>query len=160
MEYALAQTPSEAIYHLILSHHSPDTSRDFTVDMFIDTFQYNITFCTHSASVRASDLLRTQPAPPSASPTLSKRLERYVVDLVSHHKMVRTWLDGLDNVVERVEKSLEVIEQKVDEWEEEDEVRGSLAVQPAAAEGKGKGKAEEADDEESGDESEERTDDE
>ena len=61
---------------------------------------------------------------------LSKRLERYVVDLTSHYKMVRTRLDGLDEAVERVEKSLEVIKQKVDEWEEEGEVGGSLAVQP------------------------------
>ena len=91
--------------------------------------------------------------------TLSKRLERYVAELTSHHKMVRTRLDGLDEAVERVEKGLEVIEQKLDEWEEDDG-KGDLVVQPSAAEGKGKGKVEEADDGESGDESEERTEDE
>ena len=91
--------------------------------------------------------------------TLSKRLERFVGELTTHHKMVRTRLDGLDEAVERVEKGLEVIEQKLDEWEEDDE-KGDLAVQPSEAEGKGKEKAKEADDGESGDESEERTEDE
>ena len=52
-----------------------------------------------------------------------------------------------------------MIEAKVDEWEEDDG-KGDLVATPSVTEGKGKGKAEEADDGESGDESEEKTDDE
>ena len=89
---------------------------------------------------------------------LEKRLGKHVDGLTTRHKMEQTRLDGIEQGLSRIEWALEMMGAKVDETEGDE---GEETLKDADGEaGKGKGKAKEADNGESGDESEERTDDE
>ena len=96
---------------------------------------------------------------------LEKKLGKHVDGLTSRHKMEQTRLDAvseslmrLEDMLGRVEGMMRRLEKKVEEMEDEEEEETLKDADGEA--GKGKGKAKEADNGESGDESEERTDDE
>ena len=88
---------------------------------------------------------------------LEKRMDRHVGELVARHIMEQTRVDGIEQGLSRIERALEMMGAKVDESDGDEEETLKDADGEA---GKGKGKAKEADDGESGDESEERTEDE